>query len=144
VAEGVKPGRPRKRPALKYVIGMADILTPSQIKDMKRHLLNIQKALELSSDDQSLLCNYIAEKLPFYSASAQSYSETPNHKSGPRKKYHRAHLLIDCALAWQAVTGERPTFWVTPGDQKPSISVELARAVIGIVSRDCLSLSARF
>jgi hypothetical protein len=138
----VARGRPKKVGEAQSLCGVADMLTGGQVKSLRAALASVPAVGLLSAARREVLLEAIAEVLPHYTSSGEAYRRAGTKKRGPRRKHHRAHLLIDCQRAWQRATGERAGLWVTQGCVGASVPVQLAHAALPVVSEDRLHLSA--
>ena len=121
---------------------VAEVLTVTQLISLGAAIARVPAVGHLSAAQWGGLFEAIAEVLPHYMTSGEAYRRKFIKKRGPRHKFHRAHLLIDCQRAWERATGRRAGLWVTPGDRQASVLVQLAHAVLPVVSKDRLHLSA--
>jgi hypothetical protein len=121
------------------------VLTVTQLINLGAAIAKVPAVGHLSASQWDVLFEAIAEVLPHYTLSGEAYrrerTKKGTKKRGPPRKHHRPHLLIGCQRAWQRATGESAGIWVTQVG-KPSIPVQLARAVLPVVSKDRLSLAA--
>lgn len=135
-------GRPKKAtPEAQPDFVVAGGLTNVQFPSLGVALAGVPAVDGIPAAKRQMLLEAIAEVLPHYATSGEAYRRRFTKKRGPRPKFHRAHLLIDCQRAWEWATGRRAGLWVTQGG-KASVPVQLARAVLPVVSEDRLSLSA--
>ena len=135
-------GRPKKVEEAQSDCVVAGGLTGAQLQSLGQAIDMVPAVGDLPAAERQVLLEAIGEVLPHYATSGEAYRRGFPKKRGPRLKFQRAHLLIDGQRAWERATGRRAGLSVTPGDLRASIPVQLARAVLPVVSRDRLSLSA--
>jgi hypothetical protein len=117
------------------------MLTAEQLHKLREAIDSVPDVGDLPAAERQVLLEAIAEVLPYYTTSGEAYRRAGTKKRGPRRKHHRAHLLIDCQRAWQRATGLHVGLWVTQAG-KASAPVQLAQVVLPVVSDDPMQLSA--
>jgi hypothetical protein len=138
----VARGRPKKVEVEKSAFCVTGMLTVTQLISLGAAIARVPAVGSLSAAQWEVLFEAIAEVLPHYTSSGEAYRRGFTKKRGPRPKHQRAHLLINCQRAWQRATGQSAGIWVTQGCERASIPVQLAHAVLPVVSKDRLHLSA--
>jgi hypothetical protein len=121
---------------------VVEVLTDEQFQKLGEAVDMVPAVGGIPAAERLALLEAIAEVLPHYATSGEAYRRKFIKKRGPRPKFHRAHLLIDCQRAWQRATGRSAGLWVTQGCVRASVPVQLAHAVLPVVSKDRLHPSA--
>ncbi len=104
-------GRPKKAiPAAQSDFVVGEPLTVVQLLSLGAAIARVPDVGRLSAAQWGVLFDALAEVLPRYATSGEAYRRRFAKKRGPRPKFHRAHLLIDCQRAWRRATGKSAGF----------------------------------